>query len=150
MKFQNNKKIKKSFIIIIIFIILFSIFYIYYYNENFTVVNGIYTGEPSTKGDYTPSIDTTYVISNLQATTSNNIGLYSLDTNNTIFFFSLSDKTWKPFYINLSTPKITNPQYDTSTNNRIICNSSDGLQLASSLNTLWIYNNSINNVYNTN
>jgi len=148
MNFQNKKIIKKLFIIITIFIIFFGIFYLYNYNnEKFTVINGIYTGEPSPSGDYTPSIDNTYVLPNLQAVTSNNIGLYGLDTNNTIYYYSLTNNIWTPFYINLSIPQITNPQYDNSTNNKIICKSSDGLQLASSLNTLWIYNNSINNVY---
>jgi len=151
MKFQNKKVIKILFIIIIIFIILFGIFYFYNYkynnnNENFTILQSIYTGEPSPTGNYIPKSDNTYVIPNLQAVTSNNIGLYGLDTNNILYYYSSNDKKWNFFSLNINPPQITNPQYDNSINNRISCTASDGLELASCLSTLWIYSNSANNI----
>ena len=121
MKFQKKKILQ---LIIIVIIIILCIFYLYKYNKNskdsFTIFTAIYTGEPSATGDYTPTPDTTYKLSYLQAVKSNNICIYGLDINNVINFYSSTDENWNSFNLNIETPEITNPNYDTSNNNNAI------------------------------
>ena len=163
----NKQMMKKILIILIIIILLLGIFYLYNYitnkniKEGFTIPQAYYKGEPSyynsnsnrgiplPTGEYTPSTNNTYIISNLQKITSNNVRLYAIDTNTTIYSYSNTTKSWKSYQIDLSKPKITNPQYDSSVQNNILCKSFEGLLLSSSLTALWLYNSGANNTNKT-
>ena len=152
---KSNKLIKYIVIAICVIIILIILNYLYkksYRNiskEHFAEVKTVYTGEPSLidKSNLSPNIN--YKLNNLQSITSNNVGLYALTKNTSIVVFSPSEKKWIEQDIKLIKPEITNPQYDTSNENKIICKSSDGLHMTSSLNTLWLYNSFINNTTKT-
>ena len=167
----HNKQIIKIIIIcIILLIIILGIFYLYtYINDNnhnhnnnnnnnnklehFTInLQEVYIGTPSPTGNYKPSSSTTYVLTNgIQAVTSNNIGLYALDINSILYSYSSSSNTWISNNINIINPQITNAQFDTSNNNKIICSPSlGGLILSSSISTLFMYNGSLNNKNNVN
>jgi hypothetical protein len=158
MKYLKN--ISKIFVIIIIIIvILLGIFYLYDFLNNknnnildkFTIFQSYYTGEPSPTGDYTPQTNTKYELNGIQAIVSNNIGLYALTNNTIIKSYSLSTNKWITQSININNSQNKNAlKYNSSTENTIICKSSDGLILSANLYALYMYNSFINNSNNVN
>ena len=170
MKFQKHNILNILFIVIVLIIIILGIFYLYNYiqnknninnnnnnnnnndnNENFTILQSFFYGEPSPTGNYIPRPNIKYEFKNMQAVTSNNIGLYILDKNNNINYYSITNNKWVTLQINLDKPTITNPSYDNQSDNQILCKSDNGgYSIYASLSTIWIYVGSVNNINKTN
>ena len=160
---MNKQNILRGLLLIIgLIVISLSVFYLYNYldtsygnnsYETFVAYQPYHIGEPIADTSNTtntnplaPIQSNKYYLLNLQTATSNNLAMYAIDTNTTIYYYTPMSNQWTSVKITLNNPSITNPKFA----NKISCNRSDGILLSASTSTLWYYNSSTDNINNIN
>ena len=163
---MNKQNILRGLLLIIgVIVISLSVFYLYNYldtsygndsydsYESFIAYQAYHVGEPiadtsntTNPNPLSPIRSNKYYLYNLQTATSNNLAMYAIDTDTTIYYYTPMSNQWTSVKITLNNPSITNPKFA----NKITCNKSDGILLSASTSTLWYYNSSTDNINNIN
>uniref|UniRef100_A0A6C0EYD1 Uncharacterized protein n=1 Tax=viral metagenome TaxID=1070528 RepID=A0A6C0EYD1_9ZZZZ len=158
---MNKQNMLRGMLLIVgLIVISLSVFYLYNYldtsygndiYETFVAYQAYHNGEPiadtsntTNPNPLSPIKSNKYYLVNIQKATSNNLAMYAIDTNTTIYYYTPMSNQWTSVKITVNNPSITNPKFA----NKITCNKSDSILLSASTSTLWYCNSSTDNINN--